>query len=305
MVNGFLDPTTNAGFGTSVVSNRGEMEVLKLYGSTKNALSPQYYLEDLYQEYSAGKDLEEIARCLIMQYLEVNVRERPAILKDMLTSFDKVKDHIYYRLINTDRNRQYLKNSVFEEFLDLSVVYCILIEENEGEIGSAMVTRSLLKLWNVPLEEIRMAAKHNTERLFPVKKQGMYDVIKSLFLQGDPLKDKDAGNVSDLLFEDEKDADDLIVLTNMQGINGFGTIFYKDCLKQIAEEKDSSLYILPSSLHESIICPVKKVSGDLKELQSIVKDVNRTCVSIKDFLSDHVYFYDKDRETITFAEGGI
>ena len=49
------------------------------------------------------------------------------------TSFDKVKNSIFCKLINTERNEEILKNIPHKEFEDLSIVFYYLVEENENE----------------------------------------------------------------------------------------------------------------------------------------------------------------------------
>ena len=50
--------------------------------------------------------------------------------------------------------------------------------------------------------------------------------------------------------------------------------------------------ILPSSIHELILLPATD-DTDTDYLSGMVKEINRTTVSEKDFLSDHVYLFDE------------
>ena len=56
------------------------------------------------------------------------------------------------------------------------------------------------------------------------------------------------------------------------------------------KEKNSNLFILPSSIHEVLLLPeTQEFNKD--ELANMVQDINKYVVSDMDFLSDNVYFY--------------
>lgn len=60
-----------------------------------------------------------------------------------------------------------------------------------------------------------------------------------------------------------------------------------------------SYYILPSSIHELILLP-DKVDYERKELDELVRQVNSQCVEAEDFLSDHAYYYNAQKDRIEF-----
>ena len=62
-------------------------------------------------------------------------------------------------------------------------------------------------------------------------------------------------------------------------------------------ELEKDLFILPSSVHEIIIVPATD-DIDRKELDNMVKDVNKKELDAIDVLSDHVYYYSRDRREV-------
>ena len=100
-------------------------------------------------------------------------------------------------------------------------------------------------------------------------------------------------------FLDDYDAvyeDEMYVLTNKTMLNGASTMMYYGVLDSIADKIGHDLYILPSSIHELILVPVK--SGyKADELKKMVCQVNSDEVSDNEILSDSVYCYSrKDRQ---------
>ena len=91
----------------------------------------------------------------------------------------------------------------------------------------------------------------------------------------------------------------LYILSNKHKTQGASIIFNKALMTRIAE-KIGKYYILPSSIHEVLIVPA--ISGNsAKELAQIVKRVNEESISERDKLSDNVYEYDFEAESIKIA----
>ena len=63
-------------------------------------------------------------------------------------------------------------------------------------------------------------------------------------------------------------------------------------------------YLLPSSVHECLV--IRKDGGvSVKDLEQMVFEVNRTAVEEHERLSDHVYEYDRERQSIRLASKGL
>ena len=91
--------------------NAGEVLVIKIKEEQKGKevfLSPEYRLEELFGEYMQGKSVEDIARALIWNYLKLNL-SRDDLGLEVISSFEKAKDRIFYKTVNTERNRKFLK----------------------------------------------------------------------------------------------------------------------------------------------------------------------------------------------------
>ena len=73
-------------------------------------------------------------------------------------------------------------------------------------------------------------------------------------------------------------------------VNGAAAILNDDVRQEIAE-KVGDFYMLPSSIHETLIIP-KDAGMEFKELEQMVQEVNQTQVAPGERLSDHVYEYD-------------
>ena len=69
-------------------------------------------------------------------------------------------------------------------------------------------------------------------------------------------------------------------------------------------DKVGDFYVLPSSVHETLIIP-KDAGMELRDLEQMVQEVNQTQVAPQERLSDHVYEYDaKEHELFRSDRAG-
>ena len=59
--------------------------------------------------------------------------------------FENVKDRVCFKLINKDRNAELLSDMPYIEFLDLAVIFYVLVSEDEMGTGSITIHNSLME----------------------------------------------------------------------------------------------------------------------------------------------------------------
>ena len=96
---------------------------------------------------------------------------------------------------------------------------------------------------------------------------------------------------------------EMYVLTNKDKHYGAAYMFDKEVMSRIAEEIGGDMVVLPSSIHESILLRKGK-DTDFDTLREMVKEVNCTQLLPTEILSDEVYQYNRDTQTLSDS-GGI
>ena len=92
----------------------------------------------------------------------------------------------------------------------------------------------------------------------------------------------------------------MYVLTSKDSIFGAISMFYPNGLKELAKELGSDLYILPSSIHDVIVLPAQEeIDADM--LKDMVHRVNKDYVDVEELLSDSVYYYKKESDSLSIA----
>ena len=123
---------------------------------------PLVYLDDYFKQYQNGNmTVSEAVECVV----RASRKKGPSVEIRQFLEYENVKDSIVYRLINTEMNRELLDDLPHMEFLDLSVVFCCLVMEEEENPAFIWIHNIHMKLWDVTVEELYRAASENTQRL--------------------------------------------------------------------------------------------------------------------------------------------
>ncbi|MDD3141475.1 MAG: DUF5688 family protein, partial [Lachnospiraceae bacterium] len=78
-------------------------------------------------------------------------------------------------------------------------------------------------------------------------------------------------------------------------------IFQEKLLDQLSEKTESDLVLIFSSVHEVLIIKYKE-GMKIDDIESFIKETNKSMVSSKEFMSDHVYIYDWMKAGIRSAD---
>lgn len=287
----YFEPDTSIIIHRVLKNNNTQLDGISVLKKNQT-ISPTLYLNDFYEDYLGGMPLEELLEELYHNFLHPHMEFSFSI--DTFKNFDLVKDKIVYRLVNYSQNETLLADIPHRKFLDLAIVYYLLIHSSESGNACIMIRNEHMEIWDIEAGILQEYAEKNTPVLLPARIQPMEDVICS-FLSLNPEAEEDSP------FGDGKEAtfpSSMYVLTNENHLNGAAALLYKNTIRELSCTEDENFYILPSSIHEVILIPA--TSGlSRASLDLMVRDVNQNEVSPMERLSDHVYFYNRFTQTIT------
>lgn len=248
-------------------------------------ICPTIYLNSFADDYLYGVPLEEIVNKIISVYYTNRIDNFDV---SYFMDFEKVKGRIIYQLINTSKNKDLLKDIPSISYLDLSLIFKVLIDFPSKTIDATItIHNSHMDMWNVSVDGLYSLAKENTPRLMPAKIENILNILQKLCTDN-----LDKTISSDDLFP-------MYVLSNTQRINGSGCILYPNVLADFADATGSDIYVLPSSVHETILLTGIPNHLDTSYLKQMVSEVNTTEVSDEEILSDSVYLFSKETHTLS------
>ena len=168
-------------------------------GKGEEVCQPIIYLDSYYEDYREGADLGEIL-CRIGAVYEDSRADSP-IDASLYRDYSHMRDLLFFRLVNYEKNKEQLKDCPCERIEDLAVTYRWFAHHDKNGMASALIRNQDLDLWGITKDQLMKDAKANTKRVFPPLLRPM----EELFPQMDA-------------------AGELFVLTNEEGLNGAGTV---------------------------------------------------------------------------------
>lgn len=265
-----------------VEKNNGvSLDGLVVFQPEKN-ISPTIYLNGYFVMYEQGISMDEIYDYIMETYRSKLPKEN--FDTDFLMEYEKVRTHVVAKLIHFEENQEMLQQVPYVKYLDLAIVFQIVVSSNTDELASILIRNQNMDLWKVSVDELYRDALENTPKQMPYNMKSLESILPpemmgTLGLEGtDPICP-------------------LYILTNEKNINGASTILYPGLIRHIAERFESNLILLPSSIHEWLILPVKD-RDEIQNFDDMVQEVNRTQLKTEEILSDHAYLYDRETDEI-------
>lgn len=210
-----------------------------------------------------GMSYEEMSR-EVMKRLDLTLKEVPEVVIDDLNDF---KSRAILTLINTEKNQNILSYVPYRAYYEFSIVYRIIVHEDEEATTSGIVTNEMLEKAGYTEEELYKFAYENTRKDVNISKMfGMY------------------------------------VLTTKRGMYGAASILFPEMIKEIADHCGCDLYLIPSSTCEWMAVPVRTISGGAAEVNKMIREANSVAVEEEEILGERCYYYDYKTGEIRLAQ---
>ena len=279
------DRCKNLRFCIKKINKNNGVELTGILIDDGSKCTPIFYIDRMYDSFCSNHDFKETIRMFAETI--INTMDNKPDPDNILKKIKENSNRIIPKLINAEKNQELLKNCPHRIFLDLAVVYEIMLGTNQF----ILIRNGMSDYRGMTEEELYDLAVEN------IRNQKQLITFAQMF----------AGIV-----DEEVDLEEfpmLIVRTKCK-THGAGIMLCEDVLSEAADMLKSDLYILPSSIHEIIVLPVD-FRDDVTGLKDMVNTVNQTQVLPEEFLSDSVYFFDKQfyayttRKCKTYARYGI
>lgn len=271
-----MEPSGGHLIEMDIPKNNSSMKGITIRKDDSN-LAPTIYPDFYYQDWKEGKPMGEIVSGVRSKIMEMapelshfsprNINRNSAIT------------HLYASIVGYENNKEWLQTIPHERMADLAV----FAKWDLGNGYTAKVNDFLLAKTQLTKEEALKIAKTNTA--LSSRFEGM-DVIMAGMLTDEGM-DKELAEAMTTEFE----ATPFYVLTNESGIDGAAVIACPEVLMAVQRHIGEDFYILPSSIHETLILP-KSQTDDVEGLKQMVSSINEAEVPPEDRLLDNVYEFD-------------
>lgn len=246
-------------------------------------IAPTIYLNGYYEDYLSN-GVDAVANRIIAIYKQ-NIPKESFDLSFFI-DIEKVRPKIKMKLINYEMNKELLEQVPHLRFLDLAVVFVVVLERDyDNCFSSILIQNNHMRLWNI-----------STIGLFDIAMKNTADDYQMFSLSS--VIQAYGGCV---MFNDVEMSinNDMHVLTEKTGRYGATALLHKEILDDFMRENNlERVLIIPSSIYETIIISNSTMLEDIEILKNIVKEVNDTQVKPEEVLSYNVYVYDGNEITI-------
>lgn len=275
------------------LKNNGVRMVGVEFNKPDSTISPVIYMEAFYDDIKKGKAIESVMQDIAECYVQ-NVQKTINVNEYSLMSFESILQWIEPILLNTAENREMLAQMPHRKMADLSLFYSVVFPDQGDDMQASMkIKNAHMEQWGLSEQNLYDLAMKNMEQKPDHKLTSMTDSLRSalfgeieqwnLLRESQPLMVRPPG--------------EMYVLTNGENMYGASLLAVPGIMEKVDQLFPEGYYILPSSIHETIILP-KPCGVPAKELGEMVREINRTEVNREERLSDCVYEYDKEKSVI-------
>lgn len=205
-----------------------------------------------------------------------------------MLDYEKAKTRLRAKLINTDRNRDFLSDVPHREFLDLSLIYTVMVDCGGMGEGTVTVNHRHMEMWGVTEQELYEQAKANMEAADNLTVMNISEVLQE-------------ASEMEMPEETSAAAVPMCVISTRDRRHGAVAMMSRETMRKAAGIVGRDFVIFPSSIHEVIAVPAFFCGGGAEHLACMVREINRTEVLEEEVLSDHVYRYDSRTGDIAIA----
>lgn len=209
-----------------------------------------------------------------------------------LKDYEQVKENLFIRLINFEKNKTELEYSFYKRNGDIALTLYMKISDEDGMMTSLKVPLKCVERWDLEKEDVFMAALKNTVSMMPPK---VYNMMKMLLNPKCDGEDIDAPDY--IPFKDAMGN----CLSTGRRTNGAVAIFYPGVARLFCDKINTDgLYLVFTSIHEVMVHNARMIGPE--DLASVLDDTIKESTPEDDVLTKHIYYYNAETDQIEMLE---
>ncbi len=249
------------------VTKNGDVHLQGISVRNNTPIAPTIYTKEIIERSSSIDEAVEIISNIIEQHQAPDIDIN--LLQDKVFILDRIRIGV-----QKESAEELVKRAV-ENFDGMEAYLYFTEHGNNHDMWSVKVKPELLKTANIDEEEAWQIAKEHTFAATTL--QSMTEVLAEMM-----------GDAFDPCIAETTPCE-MYVLSNNEKCKGAAGILNHELLQNFASEHDvKALCVLPSSLHEVILVPLK-AEYNIDEFTAMVQEVNATQVAPEDVLVDRAY----------------
>lgn len=269
------------------------------------------YIDSAFREHQKyGMPIDQIAASLGSMFCKIMTEkltlQEDSNLRALIScgfDWDTVKENCFLHAVPASNNISYLQEMPHRVQGDIAAVYKINLGESETGRMLVGITNDLAQRFGISEKDLFQVSIQNMMEKDPPHIGSMESYMMSMMAGEKPLFQntfqEELKQIPEMLNDECKTP--FSILTNNEIMNGAAVVFSQEVMDGLAGKYPDGFYILPSSIHETIILAKSDKGMTLKAMNEMVKEINRTEVSPQERLSDYVHEYDPVSRSLYIA----
>lgn len=142
--------------------------------------SPVIYMNNMYRLYQERGNLEDVLAGMAREMVRAYVRMPSCLDRSVMEKLID-RENVILQLVNTEKNQDLLKTCPSRPFLDLTIIYKVMLYKGEGTAVGVRVTHQLAKDLGMDEEALYQAAFQNTRKQFPTVVMTLEEILGDLY----------------------------------------------------------------------------------------------------------------------------
>jgi hypothetical protein len=252
---------------------------------TGSYCSPTFYMERMYEQYQNIGSFEKVMADQAV-YLKESKKYLPP--DAMKFDFESMKDKVVFQVVNTSQNKEMISLCPHRTFLDLTVVYRVVLSVDDEGVSGFLITNDIARIEDITEKVLYSLAKKNTKKMFPFKSERIEQTMCRLMKKWGATDEEVDSSFPDM--DSVPNSEQVYVISNKYEFFGANALLYKDVIGKVAKNIGTDCYVLPSSVHDLVVLSTEAFSEKAK-LMELVRETNHEHVKVSDRLSDSIYIY--------------
>lgn len=196
-------------------------------------------------------------------------------------------ENVQFELINVERNEEKLKQVPYILFWDMAATF----KSFPTERHSVPITNKLMEDLEVTVEELAEYARKNINKT-------NFEFASTVDMMFEDMEEHGTKVPEAIVNAMRKEAPMYV----LQGKYPTGASFlmFPEIFEKFANEQESDLFIIPSSIQELLVVPTNAERADKKDLKETLVEQNKE-IDQDIVLCDHLFKYSREYKNITIA----
>lgn len=196
-------------------------------------------------------------------------------------------DNVQFELINVEKNEEKLKQVPYILFWDMAATF----KSFPTERHSVPITNELMEDLEITVEELAEYARKNIKKTNFEFESTVDMRIEDMEMNGTKVPEAIANAM--------REEAPMYVIRGKYP-TGASFLMFPEVFEEFANEKESDLFIIPSSIQELLVVPTNTKRANKKDLKEVLVGQNKE-IDQDIVLCDHIFKYSREYKNITIA----